>query len=588
MAAGDADNGLGPSRVVVTEDAFLEVRGRTIRCDPARVDKLAKSAALKAVRPRGHCGFDPRPGHCARAVRRAVDATRYPVSGRVRGYAVSRNFWSPAAFQFVREPSLRLGSLCPHPRRRRRPRPWPDAPAAPPVRRATRRADASRQPGGVRGAGRPLPVAAPGVLPPHAVLARGRRGRAAGGLRGGVQRDDRRRAAAQRAAVAVPDRAQPLAEPPAPRAGDRRRLDGRAPLRARHDDGRQGAQARGVPPAHGGRPGAAGDPADRAAPARDRRAVLRADRRGDGDHGPVDQVAARARARVARRGGRGAAAHLRGGPRGARRGRRGPEAHDRAGPPPPAHVRALRRLPQVAARDEQGARLGHAGRPPAPAQEAPARQPRHDRERRRRGRRGGGAPRGPARRGGRGGGGGAGGAVSASMSVVASKAAATVAAAAIVTVGTVEVDQVREHRHATTRAAATRTHVARPAPPVVVASEPQPDVRPAITHHAVTVTRHHQPAVTEKASSTPKAATKKPKKTDATDHGNGGTSTPADTTTTAAAAGGAASAGTASPQQGSDPSTLPAQQPGSSSTGGVVAPAEPAAPAPTTTAAAPP
>jgi RNA polymerase sigma factor (sigma-70 family) len=183
---------------------------------------------------------------------------------------------------------------------------------------------------------------------------------------------------------------------------------------------------------------------------------------------------------------------------------------------------------------------------------------------------------------------GAGGAVSASMSVVASKAAATVAAAAIVTVGTVEVDQVREHRHATARAAVTTTHVARPATPVVVASEPQTNVRPAITHRAVAVTRHHEPAVTEKASSTAAAATKKPKKTDAADHGNGGTSAPADTTTTAAAAGGAASAGTASPQQGSDTSTLPAPQPGSSTTGGVVAPDEPAAPAPTTTAAAPP
>ena len=42
---------------------------------------------------------------------------------------------------------------------------------------------------------------------------------------------------------------------------------------------------------------------------------LRADRRGDGDHRPVGQVAARARPRVARRGGRGAAAHVRGGPR---------------------------------------------------------------------------------------------------------------------------------------------------------------------------------------------------------------------------------------------------------------------------------
>ena len=51
--------------------------------------------------------------------------------------------------------------------------------------------------------------------------ARGRGGRAAGGVRGGVQRDAGRRARDQRAAVAVPDRAQPLAQPPAPHAGGR-------------------------------------------------------------------------------------------------------------------------------------------------------------------------------------------------------------------------------------------------------------------------------------------------------------------------------------------------------------------------------
>jgi RNA polymerase sigma factor (sigma-70 family) len=180
---------------------------------------------------------------------------------------------------------------------------------------------------------------------------------------------------------------------------------------------------------------------------------------------------------------------------------------------------------------------------------------------------------------------GAGGAVSASMGIVASKAAATVAAAAIVTVGTVEVDQVRHHRQPTARAAVTTTHVARPATPVVVASEPQTNVRPATTHRAVAITRHHEPAVTKKASTSSTAASakkKKPKET-AADHGNGGTS--ADTTTAAAA--GAAAAGTASPQQGSDTSTLPAEQPGSTSTGGVVAPDDPVA-APTTTAAAPP
>ena len=174
------------------------------------------------------------------------------------------------------------------------------------------------------------------------------------------------------------------------RPGDRRGLDGRPPRRARHDDGGQGAQARGVPPAHGGRAGAARDAAHGPPAARDRRALLRADRRGDGDHGPVGQVAARARPRLARRGGRGAHAHLRRGARRARRGGRGPAPHERPGPPPPARLRPLRRVPQVAARDEQGARLRLPGGPAAAAQEAAPREPRHDRQRRRRrGRRGG-------------------------------------------------------------------------------------------------------------------------------------------------------------------------------------------------------
>ena len=163
------------------------------------------------------------------------------------------------------------------------------------------------------------------------VLARGRRGRAAGGLRRRVQRDAGRRARDQRAPVAVPDRAQPLAQPPAPHAGGRDGLDGHPPVRGRPDDRRQGAQARGVPAPDRGRAGSAGDAAHRAAAARDRRALLRADRRGDGDHGPVGEVAARARARVAGRGRRGAAALLRGGAPGARRGRRGP-ASARAAP----------------------------------------------------------------------------------------------------------------------------------------------------------------------------------------------------------------------------------------------------------------
>ena len=124
----------------------------------------------------------------------------------------------------------------------------------------------------------------------------------------------------------------------------------------RHDDRRQGPQPRGVPPAHRRRPGAARDAAHRAAAARDRRALLRADRRGDGDHRPVGEVAARPRPRLAGRGRRGAQAHLRGGPRRARRGRRGPAPHS---PPVRRHLRTCDRCAafrkQLQA-DQQGAR----------------------------------------------------------------------------------------------------------------------------------------------------------------------------------------------------------------------------------------
>jgi RNA polymerase sigma factor (sigma-70 family) len=185
---------------------------------------------------------------------------------------------------------------------------------------------------------------------------------------------------------------------------------------------------------------------------------------------------------------------------------------------------------------------------------------------------------------------GAGGVVSASMSVVASKAAATVAAAAIVTVGTVEVDQVRHHRHPVpTRAAITTTHVPAPAPatPVVVAARAQPAVAP-VRHAPPLIARHDKPAVTENASATKDTkATKKPAKVDATPaNGNGG-AVPADSVSRS---GGAAAAGSGAPQQESDTSTLPAQQPGSSTAGGVVAPDEPTptAPAPPPTTAAPP
>jgi hypothetical protein len=164
------------------------------------------------------------------------------------------------------------------------------------------------------------------------------------------------------------------------------------------------------------------------------------------------------------RDGRGAQAHVRGGPRGARRGRRGAQAHDAAGAPPPAHVRPLHHLPQVPARHEQGARVGHAGRAAAALQEAPARQPRHDRRRGRR--RGRGCCWGAA----------AGGAVSAGLGTVASKAVAGIAAAAIVSVGAVEVKraQVRSSTRRPPRRSRRRSRRRRPLRPPSRPRSPSP------------------------------------------------------------------------------------------------------------------
>ena len=201
---------------------------------------------------------------------------------------------------------------------------------APAVRRTPDRADSPRPPRRLRGALLALPVAAALLLPSHARLQGGRRGRAAGGLRRGLQRGARRRTPDQRAAVAVPDRAQPLAQPPAPRHRHRRGLDGHPLRRKRHLDERQGAAPRELPRADRRRPLAPRDAAHRAAAARDRRALLRPDRRGDGHDGAVGQVAARPRPHLARRGRRGAQAELRGSPLRARRSRRGPQQAERA------------------------------------------------------------------------------------------------------------------------------------------------------------------------------------------------------------------------------------------------------------------
>ena len=86
----------------------------------------------------------------------------------------------------------------------------------------------------------------------------------------------------------------------------------------------------------------------------------------------------------------------------ARRGRRGPQAHEPAGAPPREDVRSLRRVPQAAARDQQGARRRVPDRAAGADEEVRARAPRHrGRERvgHRRGRRGRRRRRGLGRRG---------------------------------------------------------------------------------------------------------------------------------------------------------------------------------------------
>ena len=333
----------------------------------------------------------------------------------------------------------------------------------------------------LRGPGQPLQLAPARLLPPPARLPRGRRGRAPGGARRRLQRDARRRPSDQRPAVALPDRAQPLPEPPAPRPGDRRRLDGHPLLRVRRQHRRQGPRPRGVPAPGRRHPRASRDAEDRARPARDGRPLLRADRRGDGDDRAERQVAAGARAGLARRGGRGAAALLRRGADRARRGRRGPAPQAQpARPPPPALLQALRVLPRAAQGDQQGARRADADRPVHPAQEdaghaisgtRPARAPTasgaagshrrrhrrcrgHGRDRRRR--YGSGRNRRPPDR--IVAGSSATGFISAGVGAIATKAAAGLAAAALVTAGAVEVDHSGGHAASHIASSAALTH----------------------------------------------------------------------------------------------------------------------------------
>ena len=285
------------------------------------------------------------------------------------------------------------------------------------------------------------------LLPPHARLARGRRGRPAGGLRRRLQRGARRRARDQRAPVALPDRAQPLAQPPAPR--DRRSASTRwtstSPSTASRPSDkvmRRESFRELIADVHA----AARDAAHRAAAARDRRALLRADRARDGDDRAVGQVAARARAHLARRGRRGAQAELRRGPPRARRSRRGPRQAEPARAPPRARLRALPRPSRSSSR--RTTTRSPRCCPSAPllhAQEAAPRQARPQRLGRRRARRRRArapppaparppAPVRPAVRS------LAGGVMTAGAGALATKAVAGLAAAAIVTAGAVAAD----------------------------------------------------------------------------------------------------------------------------------------------------
>src|SRR5215217_3146356 len=147
----------------------------------------------------------------------AASAVPPPGQRSARSYAVTPLPWFPRNFPAVQElipagEPIPRGIVCRTSDRLSSRTPWTLAAAAAAVRRAPDRARPARQPARVRGARRSLPGAAARVLPAHALLQGGCGGRAAGGLRGRVQRDPRRRARDQRTPVAVPDRSQPLAQ----------------------------------------------------------------------------------------------------------------------------------------------------------------------------------------------------------------------------------------------------------------------------------------------------------------------------------------------------------------------------------------
>ncbi len=110
------------------------------------------------------------------------------------------------------------------------------------------------------------------------------------------------------------------------------------------------------------------DPALGAAAARDGRALLRGNRRRDGHHRALGQVAAGASADLPRRGEPGAPADLRRGPARALRSRRGPAQGLRPGATPRSRVRRMRRLPLPGPLQREGA----GGAVPRPARWSPS------------------------------------------------------------------------------------------------------------------------------------------------------------------------------------------------------------------------
>ena len=123
-------------------------------------------------------------------------------------------------------PGGELGGISTNSRQSPRTSRPPLAPAETAGRREADRDGPQRQRRRLRDDRRPLPGPPARLLPPDAGLDRGRRRRPAGGLRQRLPGDARRRARDQPAPLALPDRPQPLPQPPA--QTDRRRagIDG--------------------------------------------------------------------------------------------------------------------------------------------------------------------------------------------------------------------------------------------------------------------------------------------------------------------------------------------------------------------------